>query len=247
MSQQPVITRHALLFILRLSLYTASSSHFQKHLHLSNRRILIARQSVRTRTQPLSPQRFRPTNAPFPVPDSETLLRNLAIRSLRIFTMSATLPPPVPRLPSAASSSSGSSNALDFSFEHRPSSSVSSSAHNTADEAAHFNINPVGTLRYHDYDQDVYKRSDAEKWKKRSKRRYIHTILKGRALPVKPLLAAIFWAVCAVVITWATSRNYEPHKKGDCRWWCTPLAIDGDALSYVGFALFLLTSFRVSE
>ena len=65
-------------------------------------------------------------------------------------------------------------------------------------------------------------------------------------MPIKPLLATVLWATIAVLITWATSLNYTA-KNGPCRWWCTPLAIDGDALSYVGFALFLLTSFRVQE
>lgn len=99
---------------------------------------------------------------------------------------------------------------------------------------------------YTDFDgQLVYQKSDVGK--ERSLKRTIYEILRGRAMPVMPLAVSVLWAILAVVISWATSKGYAPNENGECRWWCSPLAIDGNALSYVGFALFLLTSFRVQE
>ena len=99
---------------------------------------------------------------------------------------------------------------------------------------------------YMDYDgQLVFKKSD--NGRKRSCKRVIYEALRGRAMPTKPLIAAVLWAIIAVVISWLTRKGYQPHEDGDCRWWCSPLAVDGEALSYVGFALFLLTTFRVQE
>lgn len=99
---------------------------------------------------------------------------------------------------------------------------------------------------YMDFDgQLVFKKSD--NGRKRSFKRIIYEALRGRAMPTKPLIAAVLWAIFAVVISWVTRKGYRPHEDGDCRWWCSPLAVDGEALSYVGFALFLLTTFRVQE
>lgn len=136
------------------------------------------------------------------------------------------LPPPLYHMTSSASSSS---HALDISFNIRsPNSS--------------FSTLPT----YIDIEnQQAFKKSDQQY--KRSLRHTIFVILRGRAMPVKPLLISVIWATVATVITWASRIGYPPHENGECRWWCTPLAVDGNALSYVGFALFLLTSFRVSE
>lgn len=134
--------------------------------------------------------------------------------------------PPITRRRTSSSGSS-SSHALDVVFE--PSDSDDGLRNN-----------------YTDFDaQLVFKKSDFTK--DRNWKRELWHILRGSATPIVPLLISVFWATAAVVISWGTSRNYEAHLKGECRWWCTPLAVDGDALSYVGFALFLLTSFRVSE
>lgn len=93
--------------------------------------------------------------------------------------------------------------------------------------------------------QKVFQKSDTGK--ERSLKRIIYESFRKRAMPVKPLAVSILWAIVAVVISWATSKGYSPNDEGECRWWCSPLAVDGNALSYVGFALFLLTSFRVQE
>lgn len=69
----------------------------------------------------------------------------------------------------------------------------------------------------------------------------------GRSLPIKPFLFSVGWSAIAVGITFWTSKNHTALNGKTCRWWCTPLHIDGSGLAYVGFALFLLTNFRVAE
>lgn len=138
-------------------------------------------------------------------------------------------PTPYPRRPSASSSSS---HALDVQFEARSFSSASS------DDSV---LEP-----YTDIDgQMELQKADADK--KHDLKHTIWTVLRGRAMPLKPLSISVLWAIIATVGTYFTRIGFAPHEAGDCRWWCTPLAVDGNALSYVGFALFLLTSFRVSE
>lgn len=143
------------------------------------------------------------------------------------------LPLPFPTVMSAysrpSSTVSASSHAFDISFEIRSSESDESEL------PAYMDIEG----------QHAFKKSDAER--SHNIRHTIYTILRGRAMPIRSLLVSIIWAIIATLITWASRVGYPPNERGECRWWCTPLAIDGNALSYVGFALFLLTSFRVSE
>lgn len=150
--------------------------------------------------------------------------------------------------------SSASSHALDDVLLPRapsqsasPASSANTSGNNTADELAYLNMCEPNCPRYQDIEgQKVFAKSDRRSYKEKSWGHMLHTIIRGRAMPLKPLGFAVFWAIASVFITWGTSKGYTA-RDGPCRWWCTPLAIDGDALSYVGFALFLLTSFRVQE
>lgn len=140
--------------------------------------------------------------------------------------------------------STESAHALDESFEQNATITRASSQ-NTADDTADLNIIDMSGPIYADVEgQEAFKMTDRRVDKDRSYRRLLLTILRGRAMPMGPLFFAVAWSVIAVLITWATRRTYEGET---CRWWCSPLAVDGDALSYVGFALFLLTSFRVSE
>ncbi|CAN8066368.1 unnamed protein product [Agarophyton chilense] len=121
---------------------------------------------------------------------------------------------------------------------------------NIADETAFLNIVTVHgeRLEYVDHEgEQAFKKNDKRRENEPFLRRWLLSIVRGRAMPIIPLLSTTCWAALAVTLTWVSRRNYEPHLNGDCRWWCTPLAVDGNALSYVGFALFLLTSFRVSE
>lgn len=128
--------------------------------------------------------------------------------------------------------SSGSSHAMDVNLDMGVGDSADASASRK--------------MVYVDFDgQLVYQKSDVGK--ERSLKRTIYEILRGRAMPVLPLAVSILWSIFAVVVSWATSKGYEPNENGDCRWWCSPLSIDGNALNHVGFALFLLTSFRVQE
>lgn len=148
-------------------------------------------------------------------------------------------------------------NTVDAAFDEERAISSTSSAQpfNLADQTAHLNFNDVeptpstsaNNLKYEDVaGQDAMKSVDVRS-PDHSLSKWILTVVRGRAMPLKPLLASVIWCVTAVVISYFTRRDYPPHRNGECRQWCTPLAVDGDALSYVGFALFLLTSFRVQE
>lgn len=147
--------------------------------------------------------------------------------------------------------SSVSIHALDFHLDQsKITKNGSPSPTNTADETAFLNILSVNGegLEYNDHDeQSAFRKNDEKRDGESFIRRCFMTAVRGRAMPLTPLLISTVWCAIAVGITYATSKSYQPHKDGECRWWCTPLAVDGNALSYVGFALFLLTSFRVSE
>lgn len=134
-------------------------------------------------------------------------------------------------------------HALDESFQ-QPDSVTPVPVQNEADGSTTLSIQETGPA-YADVNGELaFRKADDRADKDRTYRRLMHTILRGRAMPLGTLFFAVAWAVAAVLISWATRRSFPD---GECRWWCTPLAVDGAALSYVGFALFLLTSFRVSE
>lgn len=147
--------------------------------------------------------------------------------------------------------SSVSLHALDFNLDQsKATNNGNPSPSNTADETAFLNIISVNgeRLEYMDHDgQSAFRKNDKQRDGEPFLRRWFMTVVRGRAMPVTSLLVSTVWCAIAVGISFATSKNYKPHENGECRWWCTPLAVDGNALSYVGFALFLLTSFRVSE
>lgn len=140
-----------------------------------------------------------------------------------------------------------SEHALDETFEdsdpcefQREASSL-----NTADDAADLNIIHLsGNHVYEDIaGQDALKANDKRPDFDRSFRRLVITIFRGRAMPIGSLTVSVVWCVIIVIISYLLRRDYTDS----CRQWCTPIAVDSDALSYVGFALFLLTSFRVQE
>lgn len=146
--------------------------------------------------------------------------------------------------------SHASEHALDMNYdadEQDPAPRASSQ--NTADDA---NLNVLG-LKMPAYQgvsgEEPFKASDCRRPKEQPIQHFLVTIFRGRAMPLRSVALATIWSAIAVVITWATKdaipKNY--NNPGDCRWWCTFLAFDSNALSYVGFALFLLTSFRASE
>lgn len=169
-----------------------------------------------------------------------------------------------PASPISPPSSSSSSHALDETFGAGDPSPVEAREENEpplatyampADEIAPLRGNN-GNLKLDAGDgpeyadvagQEALKVNDRRADSDHSLRRFLLTLVRGRAMPLRSLTASVFWCVAAVVVSFLTRRGYPPHDKGECRRWCTPLAVDGGALSYVGFALFLLTSFRVQE
>lgn len=133
---------------------------------------------------------------------------------------------------------------------------------NKADETAHLKIIDIDKAedgdnrhrrRYHLLrDKHTYSDVAGEAAFKLSDHRgdvpsVLWTVLRGRAMPLMPMLWSIAWTVFAVGSSYVLRRWSPAEAKGECRAWCTPISVDSDALSYVGFALFLLTSFRVQE
>jgi hypothetical protein len=74
----------------------------------------------------------------------------------------------------------------------------------------------------------------------------IQFITRGRGIPFKTLIVVACWSAFVVGMTKLSSETWAKNN-GTCRWWCSPLTIDSTAAGYVGFALFLLLGFRVSD
>lgn len=88
---------------------------------------------------------------------------------------------------------------------------------------------------YRDVDGEAELNSSDEEGRDFGWVHWLRSLMRGRALPLKPLAVTIAWTAVAVTASWALSHGYPPNHKGMCRWWCSPLSIDGDAHAYVGF------------
>ncbi|KAI0562293.1 hypothetical protein FGB62_62g233 [Gracilaria domingensis] len=140
-----------------------------------------------------------------------------------------------------ARDTSSSSSSSDTRSLKSVDSRVSAPPNNQADETAFLNIITVHgeRLEYTDHVHEAaFKKNDNRGENEPFLRRWLLSVVRGRAMPVIPLLVSTGWAALAVVITWLSRKNYEAHVKGECRWWCTPLAVDGDALSVSGARMF---------
>lgn len=60
-------------------------------------------------------------------------------------------------------------------------------------------------------------------------------------------VAVTLWSVLSVVVSWLLSELWEGQDRGECRKWCSPIDVQGYVLSNVGFALFLILSFRTAD
>lgn len=89
--------------------------------------------------------------------------------------------------------------------------------------------------------------SRPDRTKARSQFSWVRTVIRGRSFSLLPMLISVGWSVLAVYFAWLASWRWPPAKRTDCRFFCTPLALDSNIHSYVGFALFLLLGFRVNE
>lgn len=67
------------------------------------------------------------------------------------------------------------------------------------------------------------------------------------AISLTAYVAVTLWAVAAVYLSWGLSTLWEGQDRGPCRQWCSPIDVEGAVLSNVGFALFLIMSFRASD
>lgn len=60
-------------------------------------------------------------------------------------------------------------------------------------------------------------------------------------------IAVTLWTVVAVLLSWRLSKLWDGDRQGACREWCSPVDVDGSVLANVGFALFMILSFRASD
>lgn len=60
-------------------------------------------------------------------------------------------------------------------------------------------------------------------------------------------IIATMWTVCAVFLSFGLSKLWKDQKRGSCNWWCSPIDVNGTVLSNIGFALFMILSFRASD
>lgn len=66
-------------------------------------------------------------------------------------------------------------------------------------------------------------------------------------ISLKAYLAVTAWAVASVYISWAFSRLWENEDRGVCTSWCSPVDVQGNVLANIGFALFMILSFRTAN
>lgn len=69
---------------------------------------------------------------------------------------------------------------------------------------------------------------------------------KVPAVHLSLLVIATVWAVVATFLSWKLSKIWGV-KGNMCPKWCSPIDIDSNVLSNVGFALFLILAFRASD
>lgn len=81
----------------------------------------------------------------------------------------------------------------------------------------------------------------------RSQFSWVRTVIRGRSFSALPMVISVIWSALVVYFAWLASFRWPEAKRTDCRWFCTPLALESNTHSYVGFALFLLIGFRVNE
>lgn len=59
--------------------------------------------------------------------------------------------------------------------------------------------------------------------------------------------AVIVWSCVSVAASYALSFVWDVARRSQCRAWCSPIDVSGDILVNVGFALFMILSFRASS
>lgn len=71
-----------------------------------------------------------------------------------------------------------------------------------------------------------------------------------RCLPpvsIFALIAAVLWAVAATFISWGLGFLWDEPLRNSCAKWCSPIDVDPTVLGNIGFALFMILAFRVSD
>lgn len=79
------------------------------------------------------------------------------------------------------------------------------------------------------------------------KRRLLSVLQRFPTVSFTAYIISTLWTVGIVFLSWWLSSFWEGQDRGDCEKWCSPIDVDGNILSNVGFALFLIISFRAAD
>lgn len=67
------------------------------------------------------------------------------------------------------------------------------------------------------------------------------------SVSVRHMVLVLIWSVAAVGISYGLSYVWSEKKRNACNAWCSPLDVETHVLANIGFALFMILSFRASD
>lgn len=97
---------------------------------------------------------------------------------------------------------------------------------------------------YHDHAGQAARTKTDNHGHSRGARHWLKTMMRSKSIAWQPILLSVAWSTLAVYLSQLASRGF---RTGECRFFCSRIALDATTHSYVGFALFLLLGFRVNE
>ncbi|PXF41790.1 hypothetical protein BWQ96_08484 [Gracilariopsis chorda] len=70
---------------------------------------------------------------------------------------------------------------------------------------------------------------------------------KMPSVSLRYMILVIVWTIMAVFLSYGLSFSWSDEKRDQCLWWCSPIDVDVSVLANIGFALFMILSFRASD
>lgn len=67
------------------------------------------------------------------------------------------------------------------------------------------------------------------------------------SVPMTAQVIAILWSVIGVLVSWGLSKVWKNDRQEECAHWCSPVDVQAPVLGDVGFALFMILTFRASD
>lgn len=107
-----------------------------------------------------------------------------------------------------------------------------------------------------EYSRDSFKPKPRKHRSEAEKTHYINPTIVGTlkklflAFPSVSIVAQVavtLWAAASVAISYGLSFTWSEAKRENCRYWCSPIDVDGSVLENIGFALFMILALRASD